>query len=227
MKLIPLTHGLFAKVDDEDYEMLNAHKWHRHGAKRRYYARAHVGHDELGKQILKLMHHLVLPGHSLIDHINHDGLDNQKHNLRPATARENCRNKESHLNTTSIHKGVAFHASSGRWQATITDNGVFHYLGLFDDEQDAALAYNNEAIKRFGEFACLNVLDRDVFKVGAHKREVRFGETHPLAKLTEDDVLDIRSIYAFGARLCDISAAYNIGTSQARRIATGQSWKHV
>lgn len=148
MKLIKLTQGKEAIVDDEDYEYLNKFKWYYHN---RGYACTYINKK------LKLMHRVIIKSKLDIDHINLNGLDNRKENLRPANKRQNMANSKKMQNKTSKYKGV-FKRKTRKtsWLATIKYNKKAIYLGSFKEEKDAARAYNEAAIKYFGEFARIN-----------------------------------------------------------------------
>lgn len=88
-----------------------------------------------------------------IDHINGNGLDNRRANLRVATHSQNMRNQRAQPGRTSRYKGVNWH---GRWRVRIKTAGRSHHVGCFADEEAAAHAYDNAARTLFGEFAALN-----------------------------------------------------------------------
>ncbi len=154
MKYIPLTKGLFALVDDEDYEWLSQIKWQAHkdyNTKDTYYA--YRKHPE--KNSTQAMHRIIL-GISdptvLIDHRNGNTLDNQKHNLRICSHRENMRNQKRNTLNTSGFKGVGYRKDSGLWRARIGFNGKRINLGSFKTAEEAAQAYNKKAIELHEEF---------------------------------------------------------------------------
>jgi hypothetical protein len=92
-----------------------------------------------------------------IDHINNNGLDNRKANLRHATPAQKARNRrKTAAKTSSKYKGVSYHAGQRKWCASIHVNGQSEYLGLFQNEIDAAKAYDAAAKKHHKEFAVLN-----------------------------------------------------------------------
>ncbi|MHC4659626.1 MAG: AP2 domain-containing protein, partial [Planctomycetota bacterium] len=93
----------------------------------------------------------------MVDHINHNGLDNRKVNLRVATRAQNSRNiRKSQNKFSSNYKGVHFRRREGLWMARITVDGRTLYLGDFKEEVDAARAHDRAAMKYHREFAALN-----------------------------------------------------------------------
>lgn len=92
-----------------------------------------------------------------VDHINGDGLDNQRHNLRAATARQNRQAfKKKVRGASSEFRGVSWNVKSKKWRAGIKINGMSKHLGFFATERDAALAYDTGAREYFKEFAAPN-----------------------------------------------------------------------
>jgi hypothetical protein len=105
------------------------------------------------------MHRWIMnaPAGLLVDHKNHNGLDNRKENLRFATRAENSRYARKKKNKfRSDYKGVQYIKKIRKWRARITFEGRTRYIGDFKDEISAAKAYDRAAKKYFGEFACLN-----------------------------------------------------------------------
>ncbi len=109
----------------------------------------------------KYIHRLIMgikDGKILVDHINGNSLDNRKSNLRLCSRQENTRNNKGH--GKNKYKGVdRDKRRKSLYFACITVRGLKLYLGSFDNEKDAALAYNKAATKYFGEFAKLNVIE--------------------------------------------------------------------
>lgn len=156
MKKIKLTQGKYALVDDEDFARVNQHKWHAQKLGSNWYARGRCGN-----RVLKVfMHRFIMnaPKGKYLDHIDGNGLNNQKLNLRFATCQENNRNRKKTPGCTSDYKGVHWSTCKRKWRACIkVDYGRIH-LGRFDLEPSAAIAYNRAAVKYFGKFAKLNEL---------------------------------------------------------------------
>lgn len=169
MKTIPLTRGLFATVDDEDYERLLVFKWRAHpqnGLLEGFYA-VRSEYSDGGAGRVAFMHHELLEQRQgfVVDHRSHDTLDNRKSNLRYATSLQNSHNRKKRRGSKSQFKGVIDTSAcpsnknwnlTRRWAARISANGKRICLGYFACELEAARAYNAAAIKYFGEFAWLN-----------------------------------------------------------------------
>jgi hypothetical protein len=159
MKFIKLTQGKETIVDDEDYENLNQWKWHYHN---QGYAKRTL--KKKNKTTKIYMHRFIMNLNSnlTIDHINGNGLDNRKCNLRIANKSENSMNsnKQTKL-TSSIYKGVTWHKQCKKWVAQIGHKRKHYSLGLYLTEKEAALAYNKKAKELFGEFALLNKVEND------------------------------------------------------------------
>lgn len=155
MKEIALTQGYVALVDDDMFDELNRMKWciTKKGAN----IYAVTGNDPATR-----MHRFIMnaPSNVIVDHINGDGLDNRRCNLRLCTNAENGRNRRGvPSNNTSGYLGVTWDARKSKWRAQIFVNGNGKTIGHFDDARDAARARDKVARELFGEFATLNIID--------------------------------------------------------------------
>lgn len=137
MKKIPLTKGKFTIVDDEDFEYLNQWKWKYH--KDNYACRTITGGS------LVYMHRIVnkTPKGCLTDHINRNGLDNRRANLRIVTYSQNGFNTGIWKHNTSGIKGVCWDKQKNKWEARIMINQKTIHLGFYSDIKDAAKARIN------------------------------------------------------------------------------------
>lgn len=163
MRTVPLhgkkAGGRVALVDDADYDLVMAYRWNiretlRPG-RRTYgpYAEAYARRDG---RATKVQMHGLITGWLMVDHKDHDGLNNQRSNLRPATTAQNNHNQRPRIGHSSQYKGVTWHKKIRKWQATIKIGGKCRYLGVFAVEQEAARAYNAAALEAYGEYAHLN-----------------------------------------------------------------------
>lgn len=154
---IKLTQGYVATVDNEDYDRVNQFKWQIKKCGNAIYACGWVGEWKNKKRMA--MHRFIMniPLNDIrkIDHADHDGLNNQKSNLRICTQFENMKNRIS-KNGSSKYKGVHWHKRDRKWYAQIRVNKKTIHLGIFAWEDQAALTYNKAAKKHHGEFALLN-----------------------------------------------------------------------
>lgn len=161
MKRIKLTQGKWALVDDDNFEWLNSYKWHAYEMNGLWYAGKYLSKDKhsIG------MHRFILnpPVGMIVDHINHNGLDNRLSNIRICTRTENARNNRKRKSkSTSKYKGVSWNRQLNAWTAYIMLNKDLIALGKFSNEDDAARAYNKAALIYHKEFACLNKIKRPV-----------------------------------------------------------------
>lgn len=149
---IAMSGGYDVIVDAADLPLVTQYRWRAYAVKSGLqkssiiYARTGVGKD-------RVTMHRLLTGFKMTDHKDSNGLNNRRSNLRNATAKQNCGNsRKRRVATSSKFKGVAFHKTTGRWVAQAAGK----YIGLFENEIDAAKAYNRAAKKRWGKFAKLN-----------------------------------------------------------------------
>ena len=152
VRRIPLTRGKFAIVDAEDYYQLIQYKWQAMAANNTFYATGRAA----GKPTK--MHRFIMnaPPHLVVDHIDHNGLNNAKTNLRLCTHAQNVRNAMPNRGTTSKYKGVCRRKKEKQWIASIQLNRKIYHLGCFEKEIDAAKAYDKKAKELHSRFACLN-----------------------------------------------------------------------
>jgi hypothetical protein len=175
-RLISLTKGLFAIVSPQDYDRLAVFKWYADKRDNTWYANRWTRSKANPKKQYRVrMHREVMslpavnavepsngevlcpPDFLFVDHQNHNGLDNRRSNLRIATLAENgCNKRKTTSSSTSRFKGVCWAKREGKWRVQGRLNGKQKIIGYFDNELDAARAYDGWAIEAFGQFAALN-----------------------------------------------------------------------
>lgn len=151
---IPLTQGKTAIIDAKDVPLVEGRNWCvQRWSGSLCYA---VSNIQGSRRTLLYMHRVILepPGGMDTDHINHDGLDNRRHNLRTCTPSQNQANARRTVIGKSRFRGVCWDKRGFKWTAKISEKHV--HLGRFDSEIEAARAYDAAALKRYGEFASPN-----------------------------------------------------------------------
>lgn len=157
VKEIPLQNGMFALVDDEDFERVNQHLWSvrttdiKNGLI--------VENNKVGR-IQRFVLGLKDKEKKIIQ-INKNPLDFTKDNLKILNKSEVQKTAKGWRNSSSKYKGVSWMASRKRWRAHITLEGKFKHLGYFEKEDDAAEEYNKAALSYFGELAFQNIIGQD------------------------------------------------------------------
>jgi|HubBroStandDraft_4_1064222.scaffolds.fasta_scaffold398168_2 hypothetical protein len=147
---VVITRGYVTIVSPDDAHFLRARAWtaEPHDKKRLVYVRS--TYTKLHREIMEA------PKGVPVDHKNKNTLDNQRHNLLVSTTQENSRNSSSHRDSTSKFKGVSWNSASNWWDSQICIDGNRMRLGHFDEEIEAAKAYDVAALKHFGPYASLN-----------------------------------------------------------------------
>lgn len=159
MKYLELTRGKRAIVDDDDYALLSQWKWSAvkgNGKLSNFYAMR----GEKRKTIK--LHRFIMKAKKgeIIDHLDGNGLNNTKKNLRRCSQQENIRNSRKRRGTSSRYKGVSWDKREKKWSAYITFDYAKIALGNHDSENEAAIQYNEKAKELFGEFAKLNIISK-------------------------------------------------------------------
>lgn len=157
--LVPLTKGTFAIIDAEDAPSILRHRWALNGSGRGAWRSRQKGEPASPRHIL--MHREIMglasSDEGEVDHINGNGLDNRRANLRPASRSQNAANRGMDPRNESGFRGVTWHR--GKWRACITAQGRAIHLGYFTDTTAAAMAYDAAARLHFGPYARLNFPD--------------------------------------------------------------------
>lgn len=153
MATFTLRHGHILLLDDVDAHLGEQYNWfpEPNGSGTCYAIAKH-------EQARLTLHRILIdaPCHLMVDHINGNGLDNRRSNLRLATNSQNQANRRLLSLNTSGFRGVTFNKACNKWQAGIKLQGKSYHLGLFTQAEDAARAYDQKSIEMFGEFARLN-----------------------------------------------------------------------
>ena len=146
---IPLTRGYEAVIDAKDLHLVSGRNWLASPQGKTVYARATVFQ---GGAKTSLLLHKAITGYAITDHIDGNGLNNRRENLREATAAQNSYNRGAQSNSTSGLKGVSWHKRDQKWRASIVVNGRQKSLGYFETAGQAYSAYCAASAKEHGEF---------------------------------------------------------------------------
>jgi hypothetical protein len=144
-------------IDDEDHIYFKSHQWHIHKCKTNLYLRGYKKGNR--KNGLIYYHRMITnaPKNMDVDHINGNGLDNTKDNLRICNRSQNNANRKAVQSKSSNFKGVHFEKHSKKWRAEITKDGVRYTLGRFLNQNDALNAYMKKSKELFGEYCSLGM----------------------------------------------------------------------
>lgn len=155
---LELNNGGEVILDRNDYERIKDFNWFRSSHKTVSYAVVCLK-TERGWRSVRMHRYITnCPSTQEVDHINNNGLDNRRCNLRVCDPTDNCKNRRLRSDNTSAYKGV-HQRYNGRWQARIVLDGKRISLGHFASALEAAKAYNQAAICHYGEYASTNFTD--------------------------------------------------------------------
>lgn len=146
-------------VDDEDYELISKYNWYIKRSYNIFYAITNINKKKVRMHRLIYSNYYTIDKNDIIDHIDKNGLNNQKNNLRKCNKSQNSINTVKRKTNTSGFKGVSFYKTFQKYRATIHKDGIKYSLGYFNSPIDAAKAYNEKCIELFGEFAELNIIN--------------------------------------------------------------------
>lgn len=151
---VPLTRGYVALIDAEDAARVLTFKWAAMPRPRTVYAFRAIRRADGARTTQSL--HTFLTGYARTDHLDGDGLNNRRANLREATSNQNMHNRRLNKDNLSGFKGVSWHKRDGFWQAGIRADGRSKNLGYYATAEEAARAYDAAARELHGDFATLN-----------------------------------------------------------------------
>lgn len=149
-RLIQLTRGFTALIDEADWSIVEPFSWRAHKARSKWYARA----DGPRKEAIYL-HRLITGAQQgwVVDHLNHAGLDCRRDNIRVCGFDKNAQNADYRTSSTGF-RGVTF--ENGRYRARLKVGGITQHLGVFNTPGEAGQAYDDEAVRVFGPYAWTN-----------------------------------------------------------------------
>ena len=158
MKQIFLTHDKVALIDDEDYIIASQYHWYAVKGKYTWYATTHQKIN--GKMKTLYLHRIIMEAEQdvEVDHIDGNGLNCIRKNMRLCTPLDNNRNRRIQKGNKSGYKGVRWDSRLGKWRSEISVKNKLIHLGVFIQKDDAGLAYNEAAKLHYGDFARLNTI---------------------------------------------------------------------
>lgn len=161
--VLRLQNGFTTLIDAEDYDRISKYSWYARQDGNVWYVQCNYT-NQLGKRTTFRLHREILnaPQGISVDHIDGNGLNNVKENLRLCTHAENHGNRRVQVNNTTGYKGVTFNKKYNKWKSRIHYRGKRYELGEFRSAEEAALAYNSKAIELFGNFARLNIIGEKI-----------------------------------------------------------------
>lgn len=151
---VPLSRGYVAFIDAADADLVLPYKWYARPHRRTVYAIRNTRREN-GSHTTQSLHRL-LTGYARTDHINGDGLDNRRSNLREVTHGQNNQNSRRRLDNLATFKGVGWDKHRAAWRARINVDGKRCHVGFFPTAEEAARAYDSAAREMHGEYAALN-----------------------------------------------------------------------
>lgn len=162
MTEIKLSKNMIALIDDCDLEKASQYKWRARKGRRTYYATALIGDKREKKEIH--LHNLIMNPEDgfMVDHIDLNGLNCQRSNLRICLYSQNSKNRSPWGLSRYLGVSIVRHKTCVRWEAKIFSDGNRKYLGSFKTEEDAAIAYNDAAKIFHGEYANLNIIQKTI-----------------------------------------------------------------
>lgn len=152
---VTLTKGFTAIIDVEDVKYVDGFNWFSVNYSKTVYAARKTKLTGCSRTTVYMHREIMRPGKGMeVDHSDHDGLNNQKSNLRICTRSQNQMNTRIMSNSKSGLKGAVWCKKKRKWLSTITINGRLKFLGYYATKEQAHQKYQEESIKHYGEFAC-------------------------------------------------------------------------
>ena len=196
------THGTHTVLfDEKDREKVESHTWTIVNPRdNTYYANTMIPHPDGGWSISSKgkrrrrrtglsLHRLIMdpPKNMIVDHINHNGLDNRKENLRICTHKDNMRNRRKQKNNISGYKGVRYRKKHKKFVAQIKKYDKQVHIGCYETIEEAAMAYDANARHYYGEYACLNFPQK--------KQNSKYIVTMPDNQIRKNNTSGFRGVY--------------------------------